>query len=112
MKRKIFEGGVRRNNGHTAKASNTVRETEDSRDHEYLICQPWKGRVTPPKRLVEQNTELTKACEGKDAIIRDLNFDVLDLKTDFLHQTTGGEKSFGTKKDRKLLKGWRDSMSQ
>ena len=27
------------------------------------------------------------------------------LKKNFLHSTTSGEKSFGTKKDRKLLKG-------
>ena len=103
--RKIFEGGVRRNNGHTAKANNTVRETEDSRDHEYDMSA-LEGKSYALKRLVEQNTELTKACEGKDAIIRDLNFDVLDLKKQiFCIKRQAGKSHLELKKDRKLLKG-------
>ena len=65
-------------------------------DHEYDML----------KRLVEQNTELTKACEGKDAIIRDLNFDVLDLKKQiFCIKRQAGKSHLELEKDRKLLKG-------
>ena len=99
--RKIFEGGVRRNNVHTANTKNTVQEAEDSYDMSGL-----ERKSSPLKKLAEQNTELIKACEGKDAIIRDLNFDVLELKRKiFCIQRQAGKSHLELKKDRKLLKG-------